>query len=88
VLTLSTPGEGANSLLLRLHLSTHQSLLHCTLSPAIHFNGSNGTAYTRASKVRNRSTVLLYWALVIHLNNSFKHYLTGLSRTESEINNL
>ncbi len=40
MLTLSTSGEGANSPLLRLHLSTHQSLLHCTLSPAIHFNGS------------------------------------------------
>jgi hypothetical protein len=54
VLTLSTSGEGANSLLLRLHLSTHQSLLHCTLSPAIHFNGSNGTAYTGPSKVQNK----------------------------------
>jgi hypothetical protein len=53
VLTLSTSGEGANSLLLRLHLSTHQSLLHCTLSQAIHFNGSDGTAYTRPSKVQN-----------------------------------
>jgi hypothetical protein len=49
VLTLSTSGEGANSLLLRLHFSPHQSLLHSTLSPAIHFNGSNGTAYNRAS---------------------------------------
>jgi hypothetical protein len=49
VLTLSTSGEGANSLLLRLHFSPHQSLLHCTLSPAIHFNGSNGIAYNRAS---------------------------------------
>ncbi len=33
--------------------ATHQSLLHCTLSPAIHFNGSNGTTYTRPSKVQN-----------------------------------
>ncbi len=44
--------RGANpcsSWVLRVHISTHQSLLHCTLSPAIHFNGSNGTAYNRAS---------------------------------------
>jgi hypothetical protein len=54
VLTLSTSGEGANSLPLRLHLSTHQSLLRCTLSPAINFNGSNGTAYTGPSKVQNK----------------------------------
>jgi hypothetical protein len=53
VLTLSTSGEGAKSLLRRVHLSTHQSLLHCTLSLAIHFNGSNGTAYTRPSKIQN-----------------------------------
>jgi hypothetical protein len=33
--------------------TTHQSFLYCTLSPAIHFNGSNGTAYTRHSKVQN-----------------------------------
>jgi hypothetical protein len=33
--------------------TTHQSFLYCTLSPAIHFNGSNGTAYTRPSKVQN-----------------------------------
>jgi hypothetical protein len=60
VLTLSTSGEGANSLLLTLHLPTHQSLLHCTLSPAIHFNGSDGTAYTRASKVQNSTNSLRY----------------------------
>ncbi len=35
--------------------TTHQSFLCCTLSPAIHFNGSNGTAYTRPSKVHNKS---------------------------------
>jgi hypothetical protein len=33
--------------------TTHQSFLCCTLSPAIHFNGSNGTAYTRPSKVQH-----------------------------------
>ncbi len=33
----------------QVNFSTHQSLLHCTVSSAIHFNGSNGTAYTRAS---------------------------------------
>jgi hypothetical protein len=50
-------GGGANpcsSWALRVHISTHQSLLHCTLSPVIHFNGSNGTAYTRPSKVQHR----------------------------------
>jgi hypothetical protein len=44
--------RGANpcsSWVLRVHISTHQSLLYCTLNPAIHFNGSNGTAYNRAS---------------------------------------
>jgi hypothetical protein len=44
--------RGANpcsSWVLRVHISTHQSLLYCTLNPAIHFNGSNGTAYTKAS---------------------------------------
>jgi hypothetical protein len=45
-------GGGANSCsswVLRVHISTHQSLLYCTLNPAIHFNGSNVTAYNRAS---------------------------------------
>ncbi len=45
-------GEGGQSLLPLGSQGTylsHQSLLHCTLSPAIHFNGSNGTAYNRAS---------------------------------------
>jgi hypothetical protein len=49
-------GGGANpcsSWVLRVLLSTHQSLLHCALSLAIHFNGLNGTAYTRPSKVQN-----------------------------------
>jgi hypothetical protein len=49
--------KGAKSLLLLGHpgyiSTTHQSLLHSTLSPTIHFNGSNGTAYTRSSMVRN-----------------------------------
>ncbi len=35
--------------------TTHQSFLCCTLTPAIHFNGSNGTAYTRPSKVQHSS---------------------------------
>ncbi len=46
--------RGANrcsSWVLRVHISAHQSPLHCTLSPAIHFNGSNGTAYNRASNI-------------------------------------
>jgi hypothetical protein len=29
----------------------HQSFLYCTLTLAIHFNGSNGTAYARPSMV-------------------------------------
>jgi hypothetical protein len=35
--------------------TTHQSFLCCTLSPAIHFNGSNGTDYTRPSKVQHKN---------------------------------
>jgi hypothetical protein len=49
--------RGANpcsSWVLRVHFSTHQSLLYCTLSPAIHFNGANGTAYARPSKVQDK----------------------------------
>jgi hypothetical protein len=50
-------GGGAKSLLLLGYTgyisTTHQSLLHCTLSLAIHFNGSNGTGYTRPSIVQN-----------------------------------
>jgi hypothetical protein len=42
-------GGEANPYSSWVHISTHQSFLHCTLSPAIHFNGSNGTAYNRAS---------------------------------------
>jgi hypothetical protein len=49
--------KGGKSLLLLGHpgyISTiHQSLLHSTLSPTVHFNGSNGTAYTRPSMVQN-----------------------------------
>jgi hypothetical protein len=48
--------EGARSL---LHMgqagyisTTHQSLLHSTLSITVHFNGSNGTAYIRPLSVR------------------------------------
>jgi hypothetical protein len=37
----------------RVHLHYTISLLHSTLSPTVHFNGSNGTAYTRPSMVRN-----------------------------------
>ncbi len=47
--------EGARS---QLHMgqagyisTTHWSLLHSTLSIAIHFNGSNGTAYIRPPSV-------------------------------------
>jgi hypothetical protein len=53
VLTLSTSGEGPNPCSSGHISTTHQSLLHCTLSLAIHFNGSNGIAYTRLSKVQN-----------------------------------
>ncbi len=42
-------GRGGNPCSSWVHISTHQSFLHCTLSPAIHFNGSNGTAYNRTS---------------------------------------
>jgi hypothetical protein len=67
---LSTSGEGANSLLLRLHFSSHQSLLYCTLSPAIHFNGSNGTAYTRPSEVQNNNIVVQgITALILYRTN-------------------
>jgi hypothetical protein len=53
-------GGGAKSLLLLGHTgyisTTHQSLLRSTLSTTVHFNGSNGTAYTRPSMVRNNSS--------------------------------
>jgi hypothetical protein len=42
-------GGGANPCSSWVHISTHQSFLHCTLNPAIHFNGSTGTAYNGAS---------------------------------------
>jgi hypothetical protein len=65
VLTLSTSGwRGAESLLLLGHpgyiSTTHQSFLHSTLSPTVHFNGSNGTAYTRPSMVQNTKYIHRY----------------------------
>jgi hypothetical protein len=52
---------GARSLLLLSQTgyisTTHQSLLHSTLSIAVHFNGSNGTAYTRPSMVHNNYSI-------------------------------
>jgi hypothetical protein len=38
----------------RVHLHYTIFLLHNTLSPAVHLNGSNGTAYTRPSMVQNK----------------------------------
>jgi hypothetical protein len=38
----------------RVHLPCTIFLLHNTLSPTVHFNGLNGTAYTRPSMVQNR----------------------------------
>ncbi len=69
MLTLSTSGEGAKSLLLRVHLSTHQFLLHCTLNLAIHFNGSNGTAYARPSKVHYNKFEEIICELVFPVKN-------------------
>jgi hypothetical protein len=43
----------------RVHLYYTISLLHITLSSAAHFNGSNGTAYTRPSIVQNNYTIPL-----------------------------
>ncbi len=64
VLTLSTSGEGPTPCSSGYISATHQSLLHCTLSLAIHFNGSNGIAYTRLSKVQNiKSHILRRWHL-------------------------
>jgi hypothetical protein len=37
----------------RVHLPYTISLLHNTLNPTVHFNGSNGTTYTRPSMVQN-----------------------------------
>jgi hypothetical protein len=59
VLTLSTSGEGANSLLLRLHFCYTPVPLTLYINLAIHFNGSNGTAYTRPSKVQNSTVAKL-----------------------------
>ncbi len=73
MLTLSTSGEGANSLLLRLHFSPHQSLLHCTLSPAIHFNGSNGTAYNRASNGPKQLGIVCY-SMLLQIELQFSLY--------------
>jgi hypothetical protein len=53
VLALSTSGEGANSLLLRLHFSPHQSLLHCTLTQLYILMDRNGTAYNGTSSVQH-----------------------------------
>jgi hypothetical protein len=39
----------------RVHLPYTISLFHNTLNPTVHFNGSNGTAYTRPSMVQNNS---------------------------------
>jgi hypothetical protein len=53
--------EGAKSLLPLSNIgyisTTHQSLLHSTLSPTVHFNGSDGTAYTRPSMVQNNKDI-------------------------------
>ncbi len=43
----------------RVHLHYTISLQHNTLSPTVHFNGSNGTAYTRPSMVQNNYRVPL-----------------------------
>ncbi len=61
--------------------TTHQSFLYCTLSPAIHFNGSNGTAYTRPSKVQNTTYLSEVSGLHIYLRYQAYIFISGTRPT-------
>jgi hypothetical protein len=66
--------------------TTHQSLLHCTLNLAIHFNGSNGTAYTRPAIVQNNNiNIGMVWTMycsygsVMCIYKAFYHDISSLN---------
>ena len=54
----SSQWGGDQSLLILVSYSHTPSFLHCTLTPAIHFNGSNGTAHNKPPRGANSTNIL------------------------------